>query len=111
KKDAEGDAEKERLVLGGLNAAEGDGGELFFRGEDRQLKEVRQLYRKLDPTREWAENNYYHLRTHQQLADLVSVSPFWHDYAKHDGNGPFVSRHLADASRNFTEMAFALPGL
>ncbi|MDT7785206.1 MAG: hypothetical protein QOF58_3625, partial [Pseudonocardiales bacterium] len=43
-----------------------------------------------------------------QAAALVGVGPFWIDYANHAGNGPFLSRHLADASRNFTEMMFAL---
>ena len=47
-------------------------------------------------------------RIQQQIADLVPVSPFWLDYARHDGKAPFLSRHLADASRNFTEMMFAL---
>jgi len=87
----------------------GDRGEDFF-DDERKLGErlVRQLYRKLDPTMEWAENNYYKLRIAEQHAGLISVGPFWVDYAKHDGKSPFLSRHLADASRNFTEMMFAL---
>ncbi|MFO0805957.1 MAG: hypothetical protein U0791_22865 [Gemmataceae bacterium] len=95
-----GDSDK----LGRLSDAEG-----FFE-DDRKLGEklVRQLYRKLDPTMEWAENNYYKLRIAEQHAGLVTVGPFWVDYAKHDGKSPFLSRHLADASRNFTEMMFAL---
>jgi len=57
---------------------------------------------------EWAENNYYKLRIAEQHAGLISVGPFWVDYAKHNDQTPFLSRHLADASRNFTEMMFAL---
>jgi hypothetical protein len=68
----------------------------------------RQLYRKLDPTQEWAENNYYKLPIEDQLADLVSVNGFWKDYAAWDGKGGFLSTHFAEASRNFTEMMFAL---
>lgn len=79
-----------------------------FFTDARAHTSVRQLYRKVDPTMEWAENNYYKLRIHQQIASLVGVSPFWVDYAKHAGNGPFLSRHLAGAGRNFTEMMFAL---
>jgi hypothetical protein len=86
----------ERKMLGGLLA------------DDREKARIRQLYRPLDPTIEWAENNYYHLPIQQQVADLVPVSPFWLDYARHDGKGPFLSRHLAEAGRNFTEMVFAL---
>ena len=66
------------------------------------------LYRKVAPTQELAENNYYKLPIEAQLAHLVPVSGFWVDYAKHDGKSPFLSRHLADASHNFTEMMFAL---
>lgn len=69
---------------------------------------ARQLYRKLDKTQEWAENNYYHLPIDQQNAALVPVSAFWRDYANHGGKTPFLSTNLAEASRNFTEMMFAL---
>jgi hypothetical protein len=82
-------------------------GDHFF-ADDREKAAVRQLYRRLDATMEWAENNYYHLLVGQQLADLVPASPFWLDYARHDGKGPFLSRSFADASRNFTEMILAL---
>ncbi len=71
-------------------------------------KSTRQLYRKLDKTEEWAENNYYKLPIQAQDADLVTVSAFWRDYANHGGDGPFLSAHLAEASSNFTEMMFAL---
>ena len=35
---------------------------------------VRQLYRKLDSTKEWVENNYYHLPIEQQNGNLVKVN-------------------------------------
>ncbi|OWK44511.1 hypothetical protein [Fimbriiglobus ruber] len=99
-------SDKEKMVLEGLNAAEREG---LFHDDDRAARGVvRQLYRKVDPTQEWAENNYYHLLIQQQVADLVSVNPFWRDYANHAGDGPFLSKNLADSSRNFTEMMFAL---
>ena len=81
--------------------------EMFF-DDDRAKKVAKVLYRRIDPTQEWAENNYYHLPIPQQVAALVPVSGFWLDYAKHDGKTPFLSASLADASRNFTEMMFAL---
>ncbi|MFM7150186.1 MAG: hypothetical protein ACKO23_10120, partial [Gemmataceae bacterium] len=81
---------------------------LFYRQNMEQRKQVRQLYRKLDPTQEWAENNYYHLPIQRQVADLVPVGQFWKDYVQHDGKTPFLSRHLGEAARNFTEMMFAL---
>jgi hypothetical protein len=79
-----------------------------FFDRERARKLAPQLYRRVDVTKELAEDNYYHLPIQQQEAALVSVSAFWLEYAKHDGKRPFVSRHLADASRNFTEMMFAL---
>ena len=75
---------------------------------DEKLREVEQLYRELDPTREWAENNYYHLRQSDQTYQLVDENRFWLDLAKH-GVGPgFGSRHLGEVTGNFSEMMFAL---
>jgi len=34
----------------------------FFAAEGRQREEARRFFQKLDHTKEWAENNYYHLR-------------------------------------------------
>ena len=79
---------------------------LFF--EAPEGLQLRQLYRKLDQTMEWAENNYHHLTIDQQHAGLVTVNAFWKDFAQHDPAGPFLSRNLAEASRNFPEMLLAL---
>ncbi len=83
-----------------------------FAGGMRQAREqrgrVRQLYRKLEATREWAENNYYHLTIDQQNRELVTVNKFWNDFASRDSNEPFVSRHVTEATGNFTEMLLAL---
>ncbi len=84
------------------------GGKYFSRRESERGRKVRQLYRKLDTTQEWVENNYYKLPIEQQNAQLVTVNGFWRDYSLADVNGPFVSINVADASRNFTEMMFAL---
>ena len=69
---------------------------------------VRQLYRQLDKTEEWVENNYYQLPIEQQNAELITVNAFWDDYARHVPGQPFYSIHVAEASRNFSEMMFAL---
>ncbi|MEI9895261.1 MAG: hypothetical protein WDN28_15560 [Chthoniobacter sp.] len=53
---------------------------------------MRQFFRALGPTKEWAENNYYQLPLAQQGADLITVNAFWRDYAAWDGKTPFVSR-------------------
>ena len=69
---------------------------------------MRQLYRQLDKTQEWAENNYYQLPIAAQNGVLVPVNAFWRDYAAQDPKLPFRSTHIAEASTNFTEMMFAL---
>ena len=81
--------------------------EAFFE-DARKDGLVRQLFRNVDATQEWAEDNYYHLPIEQQLAGLVGASQFWLDYVKYDNKGGFLSTHFADASHNFTEMMFAL---
>ncbi len=81
---------------------------------EEQLLELRErakgqaLYRKLEATREWAENNYYELPIRQQVAALITVNDFWQDYADWDGRGGFYSRHFPAATRNFAEMMLAL---
>jgi transcription termination factor NusB len=115
-KDAEKESGESLKRLGDRKAGDPRGvfvdeerlGASFHEDDRARAKLPAQLYRKLDVTQEWAENNYYHLPIRQQLADLVPVSDFWLDYVKHDGKSPFLSRHLADASKNFTEMMFAL---
>jgi hypothetical protein len=82
--------------------------DVFFDAPQSGEALARQLYRKLDKTMEWAENNYYHLTIDQQNASLITVNAFWNDFAKHDAATPFVSRNLAEASRNFPEMLLAL---
>lgn len=74
----------------------------------RQRAAVRQFFRALGPTKEWAENNYYQLPLAQQGADLITVNAFWRDYAAWDGKTPFVSANLTEAAHNFSEMVLAL---
>ena len=98
----------------GMGGGGAIGGEMAFfgrdtAGADRAL--VRAYYRELGPTKEWAENNYYHLRITQQDGNLIPISGFWRDYAKWtaDGaHGAFVSTNVAEASHHFTEMMLAL---
>lgn len=71
-------------------------------------KSIEQLFRQVEKTQEFAENNYYHLTIDKQVASLVSVNQFWKDFAEHDPAEPFYSTNVSEASRNFTEMMFAL---
>lgn len=71
-------------------------------------QEVKQFFRQLDTTEEWVENNYYKLPIEQQTAALITVNEFWKDFALNPKDQPFVSRNVAMASRNFSEMMLAL---
>lgn len=77
-------------------------------GEDLRSKFGLAFYRALDATKEWAENNYYHRPIGQQDGRLIEVDGFWNDYARHDGDGPFLSTRLAEAAGTLPEMIFAL---
>jgi hypothetical protein len=85
----------------------------YFGGKTARESRARNraFYRQLGPTKEWAENNYHHLRITEQNGNLIPVNGFWRDYAKWlaDGSeGAFLSPNVAEASSNFTEMMLAL---
>ncbi len=80
----------------------------FFDADRKKLAEVRQLYLKLDKTKEWAENDYWHVPNDAANADLIAVSAFWNDLAQLGPGQPFRSTHLAEAARNPHEALVAL---
>jgi hypothetical protein len=72
---------------------------------------LRQLYRKLEKSKEWVENNYYHQALQAdsaQLARLITIDGFWKDYGEWNGEGPFLSGNLFEAGDSFTEIMLAL---
>lgn len=92
-------------------ALEEDDEDAYTKEEEMDMfarEEVRRLYRAPDKTKEWAENNYYKRRIHEQGRDLIPVSGFWRDFAQHSGAGPFLSPSVAYATSNFAEMMLAL---
>jgi hypothetical protein len=79
-----------------------------FSGWDVKRTGAPSLYRRLEKTTEWAENNYYKLRIEDQNASLIDINEFWKDYADHQGQGAFLSRHFSQASGNAAEALLAL---
>jgi len=78
-------------------------------GDRAQLrKRYKELYRRLQPTQEWVETNYYQLPITEHTADRVAINRFWRDYATRDPQSLFLSPYFAEASGNFTEMMLAL---
>lgn len=108
KEEAEHAPSKSKKAARRERARARDDDELQAKKDVRRRGQVRQLYRTLDQTMEWAENNYYKVLNLDQNEALISVNRFWRDYAKHDPKKAFVSAHLAEASRNLTEMLCAL---
>ncbi|MGV3530792.1 MAG: hypothetical protein ACO1QR_00375, partial [Chthoniobacteraceae bacterium] len=81
-------------------------GDQVLAKEARQ--EVRQLFRSLGPTKEWAENNYYQLAIGVQNGELIPMNAFWRDFAAWNNEGTFSSEHVAQAHSSFTEIMLAL---
>jgi len=84
-------------------------GRAFKKRARREVREkARPFFRKLDKTKEWAENNYYHLPIAEQDADLITVNGFWKEYALSDTEAPFFSEAFPEAVSSFAEMMLAL---
>ena len=80
----------------------------FAAPREEMLNEQLRLFRQLDKTKEWAENNYFQLPIAQQTTDLVQICDFWIDWAVRDRSRPFQSERFAQPTRSFTEAMFAL---
>jgi hypothetical protein len=78
----------------------------FYGTENALRRQVRPLYAALGKTREWIENDYFMVPPGRY--PRIATSAFWADYARHDGKGPFLSTHLAEASGSLAEVLFAL---
>ena len=99
-------AEEEKPAAALAPAAPQEKGQYF--AQDRQAgKRSRRLYRQVDQTKEWAENNYYKRYPHEQVLDLVPLNAFWLDWAVHK-EGAFISPHLAMAHDNASAVLLAL---
>ena len=106
---APSEAKKKMDSLSRRSRQKGKDTELWYDNSMKsQRKEMQQLFRQVDKTQEWAENNYYKLPIQQQNSGLVKVNQFWRDYAAHQSDSPFYSVNVAEASNNFTEMMFAI---
>lgn len=79
-----------------------------IRADAALRQEAPQLFRGADKTQELAENDYYKVRPDHLSPDLVPPGPFWVDLAKHSGDEPFLSEHVATANSSFSEQALAL---
>ncbi len=80
----------------------------FFADDRAKQAAVRQYYRKLDKTMEWAESNYFHLVIEQQTPGVITTNSFWKDLAAHDPADPFYSTNMAEATHTMHEMLAAL---
>jgi hypothetical protein len=72
-----------------------------------QREKGQPLFRSADKTKEWAENDWWHVRAKDAGAALVPPNRFWQDLARHR-EGPFLSAHLAECTSSFSESLSAL---
>ncbi len=69
------------------------------------------MYRTVDKTQEWAENNWWHRTPQQSTADMIAPNRLWRDLAAHRASGkttPFLSPSLGLAIGSFAEAMCAL---
>jgi len=85
------------------------------RSDKRQAGSETPFFRKLDPTKQWAESQWDHVRTVGSLSpgDLIAAGPFWRDLAGMDVESLRVSDNLLRpvTSRHDALVALALSGL
>jgi hypothetical protein len=74
---------------------------------DADERPADERWRPADLTKEWAEHQWYRAPLASRGPGRVTASRWWRDYAAHV-DGPFLSPHLADAARSFTEGVVAL---
>ncbi|MGB1130317.1 MAG: hypothetical protein ACPG4K_09710, partial [Haloferula sp.] len=77
-------------------------------GLDEDMEMASSFFREIERTREWAENNYYKLPIGRHTYALIQENKFWLDYANHEGEVGFGSRHLGEAAGSFHEAMLAL---
>jgi hypothetical protein len=70
-------------------------------------REAAPMYRAVDKTQEWAENNWWHRTPAECDADMIEPNRLWRDVARHRGPG-FLSPWLGLASGSFAEAMCAL---
>jgi hypothetical protein len=70
--------------------------------------DTRQLYRPLDRTRELAEQHYWGQRVLTPASAIAPLNPFWVDYARHEGPGPFLSPNFLHCTDGSAAMLLAL---
>lgn len=69
------------------------------------------MYRTVDKTQEWAENNWWHRTPQQSGADMIAANRLWRDFAAHRAarrTTPFLSPGLGLAANSFAEAMCAL---
>ena len=108
KSQAKDGKKKELELLDEMDASSVANRDRNYRSDVELRKSVRQLFRRLDRTQEWVENNYYRLPIEKQIGNLVTTNRFWNDYVHRNPADPFFSKHFADAAKSFPEMMFAL---
>ncbi|MBL8748225.1 MAG: hypothetical protein JNK78_03630, partial [Planctomycetes bacterium] len=79
------------------------------RGESlERRRQVRRLFRMVEPTRLLVEHAYWHRRLEQMTPDAVAPNRFWLDYATAPAGQPFAPSSVMEATGSALEMLMAL---
>ncbi len=92
----------------GAAALTGRGRKVAFDTDVARRAEAARLYRGPGRVKAYVEHQYFHRRLVEQDASLVVPNAFWLDLARADPAAPFLSPHVARASRHVNEMLLAL---
>jgi hypothetical protein len=76
-------------------------------GDLERRRDEAPMYRVVDKTQEWAENNWWHLTPQESTRALVEPNRLWRDLALHR-EGAFLSPWLGLATNSFAEAMCAL---
>ncbi len=76
-------------------------------GDVTRRSQAAPMYRVVDKTQEWAENNWWHRTPAESRSDMIEANRLWRDLALHR-EGPFLSPWLGLATDSFAEAMCAL---
>ncbi len=99
--------EKMKKSEGRMRAADSDSDDLAMELDEAEASAPAPMYRSVDKTQEWAENNWYHRTPGQSGPDMITPNRLWRDLAQHR-EGPFLSPGLGLATGSFSEALCAL---
>ena len=73
-----------------------------------ERRQAAPLFRAADKTQEWAESDWWHVRSADAGPHLIAINRFWRDLARHDGTTAFLSPQLGECTDSLAAALCAL---